>query len=127
MTRTWLTGYGLADPGWHAKIDGRSYTDMVNHYLLILSRFGLLGFIPFCGIIVTAVKKLFENFWLLDRDCDIWLVWCLAGALFGVLLTFNSVSIFTPCRNFFYMILGLCGALPAILHNGTISSTNLLR
>jgi len=116
MSGHWLTGYGLADPGWSKKIDGRGHTDMVNHYLLILSEFGLVGFIPFCGLIITAVKKLFERFWLLHRECDIWSVWCLASVLFGVLVTLNSVSIFPPCRNFFYIILGLCSALPQILH-----------
>jgi len=116
MSGHWLFGYGLADPGWSKKIDGRSYTDMVNHYLLILSQFGLVGFIPFCGLIITSVKKLFEKFWLLQLDCDRWFVWSLAGVLFGLLITFNSVSIFPPCRNFFYVILGLCGALPQILY-----------
>lgn len=123
MSDHWLTGYGLAEPGWGPRIDGRSYTDMVNHYLLILSRFGLIGFIPFLLMIGTAIKTLFERFWLLWSDGDRWLVWCLTGALFGVIFALNSVSIFPPCRNFFYIILGLCGALPTILRNGKVSKT----
>lgn len=125
MADHWLTGYGFTDPGWGTRIAGRSYTDMVNHYLLILCRYGLVGFIPFCWMIIAVVKKVFEGFWLLTCDRSRWLVWCLAGVLFGVLVTFNSVSIFPPCRNFFYIVLGLCGALSTILYNRTISTTNL--
>jgi hypothetical protein len=119
MSGHWLTGYGFAEPGWGPKIDSRSYTDMVNHYLLILSRFGLVGFIPFFLMISTAIKTLFEGFWSLWSDSDRWLVWCLAACFLGALVTFNSVSIFPPCRNFFYIILGLCGALPQILYKDT--------
>lgn len=99
---------------------------MVNHYLLILCRYGLVGFIPFCGLIVSAVRKLFEKFWLLNRDGDTWLVWCLAGSLLGVLLACHTLSLFGATRNFFYIVLALCAALPTILHNGTASRINLL-
>ncbi|GAH01346.1 unnamed protein product, partial [marine sediment metagenome] len=48
MSGHWLAGYGYnAEPGWKDKIDGRDHTDIVNHYLLILSRYGLVGLLPF--------------------------------------------------------------------------------
>jgi len=113
MSGHWLTGYGLADPGWGEKIMGPGFTtDMVNQYLLFLCRFGLIGFIPFCLLIIACLKKLFENFWSLQREQDSWLIWCLAGAIFGTLVTFNSVSVFGQPMNMFYMSLGLCAALP---------------
>jgi len=126
MSGHWLLGYGMADPGWSHSIDGRSHTDMVNQYFLVLSRFGLVGFIPFCGLIMTSVYKLFESFWTLHQDRDSWLVWCLAGGLFGALISFNGVSVFGQPTNFFYMMLGLCSSLSTALHISETQRTTTL-
>lgn len=113
MSGHWLTGYGFEEPGWGLKIDTRKHTDMVNHYLLELSRYGLVGLIPFCAVIITAIKKLFEGFWAIEKDSDRWLIWCIAGGLFGVLLAFNSVSLFGQPMIMLFMIFGFCVAVPA--------------
>lgn len=113
MSGHWLTGYGFAEPGWGLKIDMRDHTDMVNHYLLELCRYGLVGFIPFCAVIITAIKKLFEGFWLIRSDEDTWLIWCIAGGLFSVLLAFNSVSLFGQPMTLLFMMFGLCVAVPS--------------
>ena len=115
MSGHWLTGYGFAEPGWGPKIDMREWTDMVNHYLLELSRYGLVGFIPFCAVIITAIKKLFENFRLMKSGEDQWLIWCIAGGLFGVLLAFNSVSLFGQPMTMLFMMFGFCVAVPAVI------------
>jgi hypothetical protein len=115
MNGHWLTGYGLEEPGWGLKIDTRQYTDMVNHYLLELCRYGLVGFIPFCAVIITAIKELFKGFWVIREDSDRWLIWCIAGGLFGVLLAFNSVSLFGEPMIMLYLIFGFCVAVPAIV------------
>lgn len=115
MSGHWLTGYGFTEPGWGLKIDMNDRTDMVNHYLLVLSRYGLIGFIPFCAVIITAIKKLFENFWLVKSDEDQWLIWCVAGSLFGVLLAFNSVSLFGQPMTMLFMMFGFCVTVPTSL------------
>lgn len=115
MSGHWLTGYGLDEPGWGQKINMSESTDMVNHYLLELSRYGLVGFIPFCAVIIAAIKKLFEGFWLLRSDEGQWLIWCVAGGLFGVLLVFNSVSLFGQPMTMLFMIFGFCVAVPTIV------------
>lgn len=117
MSGHWLTGYGFEEPGWGLKIDTRKHTDMVNHYLLELCRYGLVGFIPFIAVIIAAIRSLFKNFWLLANNEDTWLVWCLAGALIGVLLAFNSVSLFGQPMTMLFMMFGACGTLPIILDN----------
>lgn len=108
MSSHWLTGYGMADPMWCDKIDMRDHTDMVNHYLMKLCRYGLVGFIPFCAVIVTAIKELFKGFWAIQDDSDRWLIWCIAGGLFGVLLAFNSVSLFGQPMIMLFMMFGSC-------------------
>jgi len=115
MADHWMTGYGLADPGWGPRIDMRPNTDMVNHYLMELSRYGLVGFVPFCAVIVSAFRNLFRGFWSLGHTEDAWLVWCLAGGLFGVLLAFNSVSLFEQPMILLFMTFGFCATLPPML------------
>lgn len=112
MSGHWLTGYGFEDPRWCDKIDMRNHTDMVNHYLMKLCRYGLVGFIPFCAVIITAIKKLFEGFWTICDKSEQWLVWCVAGSLFGVLLAFNSVSLFGQPMTMLFMMFGFCIVLP---------------
>lgn len=115
MAGHWITGYGFEDPMWSEKIDMRDHTDMVNHYLMKLCRYGLVGFIPFCAVIITAIKKLFDGFWLLKSDEDMWLIWCVAGGLAGVLLAFNSVSLFGQPMIMLFMMFGFCAAVPTIV------------
>jgi hypothetical protein len=115
MSGHWLTGYGFDEPGWGARIDMREQTDMVNHYLLELCRYGLVGFIPFCAVIITAIKELFKGFWAIHDDSDRWLVWCIAGGLFSVLLAFNSVSLFGQPMTLLFMMFGFCVAVPEIV------------
>ena len=115
MSGYWLTGFGFVDPGWGANIDMRSYTDMVNHYLLILSRFGIVGFIPFCGIIATAILCLYKAFRMAIFESDRWFIWCLGCGLLGLLGGLNSVSLFGQPRTVFFMILGFSGAMPLIV------------
>ncbi|UCE98815.1 MAG: O-antigen ligase family protein [Planctomycetota bacterium] len=114
MSDHWITGYGFEDPMWSEKIDMRDHTDMVNHYLMKLCRYGLVGFIPFCAVIITAIKKLFEGFWLVKNDEDTWLIWCVAAGLAGVLLAFNSVSLFGPPMTMLFMMFGFCSNMGAI-------------
>jgi hypothetical protein len=119
MNGHWLTGYGFEEPGWGPKIDMRDHTDMVNHYLLELSRYGLVGFIPFCAVIITAIRQLFKGFWAIRDDSDMWLIWCVAGGLFGVLLALNSVSLFGAPMILLYMMFGFCVAVPSIVGKNT--------
>ena len=121
MAGHWLTGYGFEDPGWGARINMTETTDMVNHYLLVLSRYGLVGFIPFMVLIVTAWRRLFKGFWGLKHDSDRWLVWCVAGSLFGLFLAFFTVSLFGPPTTFFFVLMGFCGVMNSVVaQRGTL-------
>lgn len=115
MSGHWLLGYGLAEPGWGLKIDTRSWTDVANHYLLKLCRYGLVGFIPFCAVITAAIKKLVEGFWLVRNDEDAWLIWCIAAGLAGALLGFLTVSLFGAPMTMVFIVFGLCVQVPAVV------------
>ncbi len=122
MSGHWLTGFDqFTDPGWGLRIDGRR-TDAVNHYLLILARYGLTGLLPFLAMCTMAFKRLIDAYKLSLFEPDKWLVWCLSGALFGLAGAFMSVSLFGQPTTVFYMMLGLCGAMPIV-----VSRPNTLR
>lgn len=104
MKGHWLFGYGFTEPGWGRTIDSRDHTDMVNHYLLILCRFGLAGLIPFVYAIVVTFKNLLRGFWK-RPEREQWLVWCVCASLVGVLMAFHSVSGFTPVTTYLFMII----------------------
>lgn len=112
MSGHWMTGYGFADPAW--QIGGQGL-DIVNHYIFILSRFGLAGLLPFLLIVVATLKKLWEAYKLGTSNSDRWLIWCLASALIGILVAMNSVSLFGQPSTIFYIMLGFCGVMPAIV------------
>jgi hypothetical protein len=115
MSGRWLTGYGEVDPGWSAKIDSSDKTDIVNDYLLTLSRFGLVGLIPFIAVVVQAFNMVIKSFQASILDSDKWLIWCLAGAIFGLLVSMFSVSLFGPPTTILYILFGFCGAMPQII------------
>jgi len=116
MSGHWLTGFGYnVEPGWGQRINGLSYTDVVNHYLLVLCSFGLAGLLPFLVVIGAVIKKLIESFGTCMTGADRWLVWCLAGGLFGILVAMNSTSLFGPPITVFYIIIACCGVMPNVV------------
>jgi hypothetical protein len=133
MSGHWLTGFGQStDPGWGLRIDGRR-TDAVNHYLLILARYGLTGLVPFLAMCTMAVKRLVDAYNVSIYSSDKWLVWCLSAALFGLGVSLVSVSLFEQPATIFYMMIGLAGVMPTIVisNNRLVPTTgpalNLIR
>ena len=113
MSNHWLTGFGYnVDPGWGPRLDGRSYTDTVNHYILELHRFGLVGLVPFLAINIVAAKRLRKAYLASALTADRWLVWCVSGALSGLWAAMMSVSLFGPPTTVFFMLLAFAGLLP---------------
>jgi hypothetical protein len=120
MSGHWIAGYGPdADPGWWTRIDRRGFTDIVNQYLLVLSRAGLIGLIPFLAMNVEAIKRLVYSDRLAIHYSGKWLVWCMAAALFGLFIGFWTVSIYGIPLTLYYIMLGLCGAMPAVVSGRT--------
>jgi len=118
MSGRWIFGYGYGiDPGWSAKIDSRSHTDIVNHFLCILSFYGMVGLLPFLAVVFETFRSLVKAFHLRITNADRWLVWCLTGSIFGVVGAMNTVSLFGQINTVFYMVLGMCGSMPGLMRN----------
>lgn len=112
----WMTGFGYGvEPGWGAKIDGRDYTDMVNHYLLLLARHGLVGFVPFVLLNVWVVKHLIKAWKNASDESERHIVWGLSASLFALALSSFSVSLEGPPSNVYFLIIALAAALPDVL------------
>lgn len=116
MSGHWLFGYGYdVDPGWSALIDLRGHTDIVNHYLLILARFGLVSLIPFLVINLQAVKRLILAFKITPFKGDKWMVWSVASIMVALFAVFFTVSLFGQPRTIYFMMLALCAGMPVIV------------
>jgi hypothetical protein len=122
MSGHWLTGYGLATDEslkagaeWGAKIDNRHRVDMVNEYLLVLFRYGLIALVPFLAMIYAAIKKLKEAWKVSLSDADKWLIWCLSASIVGLLAAFFTTSLHPGQPTIlFFILIGLCGVMPLI-------------
>ena len=116
MSGHWVTGHGFeTDPGWGPKIDGRRTTDIVNHYLLVLSHSGLVGFLPFFAAYALALQKAFRSCKLSGHNADDWLAWSLGAGLSGLAFALVSVSLYDNNKSIFYMLLAFCQAMPTIV------------
>lgn len=123
MSGHWLTGYGLGvDPGWGGKVfyghRGYEHSDVVNQYLAVLCRFGLIGLAAFLAMNIGAIKRLVGAYKASVLDSDKWLIWCLSAGWFGLAGVFVSVSLFGPPTTIYYMMLGFAGAMPNIIRRG---------
>ena len=121
MAGHWLAGYGLVDPGWGEYLFGRNHTDACNQYIEILIMYGLLGLVPFLGILAYAFVRLREAFVLAKADSERWIVWSIMSTLIALLVTFMSVSLFAQTRTVFFMLLAFCANMPMFCRSTTAS------
>jgi len=118
MSGHWLTGFGWAvEPGWMPKMyPGSSKgTDITNHYLWILSGYGLVALLPLLAVNIAAIKRLVDSYKISAYDSDKWLVWCLSAGLLGLMAALLSVSLVGPPTTIYYMMIGFAGVMPAIV------------
>ena len=120
MSGHWLLGFGATngDPGWGPLIDGRDHTDLVNHFLLILCSYGLVGLVPFLWMTWETAKTLVAAMKRAMTETDRWLIWSLAAGLFGMAGAFFSVSLFGPPTTTYYMLIAFAGAMPGFMAEG---------
>ncbi|MHC4543148.1 MAG: hypothetical protein ACYTDW_00085 [Planctomycetota bacterium] len=116
MSGHWLVGYGLRDPGWGPRIEGFERTDVVNHYIVVLACYGLVGLVPFIAIIGAAIRQIVIAFRRSTLDSEKWFIWCLSGSMFGILPAMMTVSLFGPAITVFYIMLGFCGVMPKLVN-----------
>lgn len=112
----WLIGYGGEDPGWGGAL-GMSKTDVTNEFILMGVRYGILGVIALCGVLLRAFRDLVciyeKNFDPILRS----LCWSFGSVLVATVVVFMSVSFFGTPVKLFYCFLGFVGATHSFVEN----------
>lgn len=106
----WLVGYGSKDPGWGYYL-GQSWTDVTNHFILAGVKYGILGVVVLCGLLITAFRGL-SHAYKKTADPEMKsLCWSLGSILFAVAVAWMSVSFLGQLESLFYCILGMVGSV----------------
>lgn len=106
----WMVGYGDEDPGWGESL-GMTWTDVTNEYVLSGVRYGILGIIATCAVLAEAFKSLASTYKKMTHPAMRSLCWAFGSLLFGVAVTWMSVSFFGQIMTLFYCCLGMIGSL----------------
>jgi hypothetical protein len=106
----WVVGYGDKDPGWGSQL-GMGRTDVTNEYILNGIRYGLLGVIVLCAVLVKAFQGIITTHRKVTQPAQKSLVWAFGSLLFSVVIAWMSVSFFGQLTTLFYCCLGMIGSL----------------
>ncbi len=106
----WEVGYGAEDPGWGPEL-GMGMTDVTNEFILAGVRYGLLGVIALCLILVIAFRGLVSAHQKVPDPSMKSLCWAFGSLLFSVVVCWMSVSFFGQLMPLFYCCLGMIGSL----------------
>jgi len=106
----WVVGYGDKDPGWGPDL-GMGFTDVTNEYILNGIRYGILGVIALCAVLVKAFRSLISTYRRLRDPAMKSLCWAFGSLLFSVTLAWMSVSFFGQLSTLVYCSIGIIGSV----------------
>jgi hypothetical protein len=113
MSGHWLVGYGMVGQGGTQSFNWK-HRDIVNHYILILVRYGLLALVPFVAAVTAGFFRLTRALGHAVQENARWLAWTVMATLVGILAAMFSVSLFGQPGNLFYILLALAAGMPLI-------------
>ena len=103
----WALGYGWVDPGWGRLIDGRAYTDITNHYILLAVRHGILAPVLFTGVLYGVIARLRRVYLRLAGDPLSDGAWYMASMFVAAAITLWSVGLLGVAGSLFYLFSGI--------------------
>jgi len=106
----WMIGYGSKDPGW-GHYFGMGITDITNEYILKGVRYGILGIIVLCAVLVKAFQGLISTYRKQQHPVTKSLCWAYGSLLLSVTVAWMSVSFFGQLSTLVYCSLGMIGSL----------------
>ncbi len=117
MDGHWVTGYGYVGvgPGNDNTNFHWRHLDIVNIYIGILARVGLVGLLPYLIVNFLYYHRLYQASQLARRQRDWWLIWCLAAALVGWNVAMMTVPPLGPIQGFLYIMIALCCNMPVLM------------
>ena len=106
----WLIGYGNKDLGW-GEFLGMTHTDVVNEYIIAGIRYGILGVLVLCAMLVTDYQGVISSYRSATDQKTKALYWFFGSVLFSVTVSWLSVAFFGQLLPLFYCILGMIASL----------------
>jgi hypothetical protein len=106
----WLIGYGDKDPGW-GPLFGMAHSDITNEFILNGVRYGILGVIALCAVLVKAFQGLISTYRKQQHPVTKSLCWAFGSLLFSVTVAWMSVNFFGQLSTLVYCSLGMIGSL----------------
>ena len=106
----WMVGYGDKDPGW-GPLFGMSRSDITNEYILNGVRYGVLGIIALCAVLIKTFRGLISTYRKLSNPAMKSLCWAFGSLLFSVSVAWMSVSFFGQLSTLVYCSIGMIGSL----------------
>ena len=103
----WTFGYGSEHPHhWGAQVDGRIIVDIVNHYIFLAVKGGI---VPAIGYLVVQCLGLRESWvtWKLAGKRVRRMAFIQSGGLLGVMMGSLAVSLFAPAVGLVYMLMAV--------------------
>jgi len=88
------------------------HKDLVNIYIAILVRYGLLGIFPYLCINFLYYKRLFEADSRVRTNADLWIIWCIMSTFVGWNVAMLTVSAMGQVNTLLFMLIGICANLP---------------
>ena len=109
FSQWWLAGCGGKDPGW-GHYFGMGHTDVTNEYILAGVKYGILGVIALCGVLIVAFRGLISSHKKATNPVMKSFYWSLGTILFSVAVVWTSIGFFGQLIPLFYCILGIIGS-----------------
>jgi len=106
----WMIGYGDKDPGW-GHYFGMRNSDITNEFILNGVRYGILGVIALCAVLVKAFHDLISTYRKQRHPVTKSLCWAFGSLLFSVTVAWMSVNFFGQLSTLAYCSLGMIGSL----------------
>jgi len=106
----WMVGYGEKDPGW-GRFLGMGRTDVTNEYILNGVRYGILGVIAICAVLIESFRGLISTYRKLRYPALKSLCWAFGSLLFSVAIAWMSVSFFGQLSTLVYCSIGMIGSM----------------
>lgn len=117
MSGHWWTGYGYVGRG--PGTDNAHFhwynTDLVNMYVAILVRTGLLGLIPFLFANASYYARLVQAVRLAPTPETAWMVRCLLAGLVGWNVAMMSVAPLSQILQLLYVLIAIASNMPIIV------------
>jgi hypothetical protein len=113
----WWTGYGYVGigPGTDNTHFHWRHKDLVNFYVALLVRTGLLGLIPFLIATVLYYARLVRAVLRAETPQTAWLAWCLLAAMAGWSIALMTVDALTPILQLLYVLMAMAWNMPTIV------------